>query len=815
MHTLWQDVRYGLRLLLKSPGFAITAILTLALGIGASTAIFSVVYAALLKPLPYPQPDRIVRVWQVDDKGYKSNISDPNFEDLRDGTRSFSSLAEYSSSITETVSLGRDVFRMNCTFVSKQFFDAMGIQPVIGRGFLPEETRFGGSPVVLVSNSFWKSSLGGDSDLSTKRVTFEGKSYPIAGVLPPGFHFPGNSDFWVPREQLERYPSRTALNWRVLGRLRQGVELEQARTDLSGIARNLKRQLGDDTGMSDAAILPLQEALVGDMRTSLLFLLGAAGLLLLAACANTANLLIARSASRQREFAVRAALGASKSRLTAQFLTESLLLSLGGAILGVLFSIWGIDALLSLDPGHLPSTVEVHLNLPVLAFSLFLSIATACGLGLALTMRATRNALSEDLKAGQQRQSSGKREVRVRAVLMASQVAVATVLLAGAALLSRSLVGLMQVNPGFRAENTLAIEVFPPEAKGVTEKAHRVQEIGEILQRLKGIPGVDAAGVVGDLPIASAPSNGTFLLMENQQELKGLEDFERIMKIPGRTGEAFYQVASRDYFSAMQIPLMHGRLFDERDGPDAPHAALINESLARERWPGQDPIGHHIEFGNMDGDLRLLQIVGIVGDVHGRSLDVPAEPMIYVNYAQRMRSHYSIVVHSAGFLPGVVAPARSLLREIDPSLAPNFRVFPEIISQSLGNREFQLCLIAAFAIGALGLAVLGLYGVTSYLVNERTQEIGVRIAIGAQPGDVLKLILSQSGRVVLIGIALGVIGNFAIADVLRSLLYGIKPSDPATIAAVCGLLGLLALFACWVPARRATKVDPIVALRYE
>jgi putative ABC transport system permease protein len=814
MLTLWQDVRYGLRMLAKSPGFAVAAILTLGLGIGATTSIFSVVYATLLQPLPFPEPERIVRVWELNDQGHRNNFSDPNFEDLRDASRSFQAFAQYAS-YTTTVTGARQAMRVGEAPVSKQFFGAMGIQPAIGRGFLPEETRFGGNPVVLVSYGFWRAALGGDPDLSRKHLAFDGKDYAIVGVLPQGFRFPEDTDLWVPREQLERYPSRTALNWHVIARLQPGVDLGPARADLSDLARSLKRKLGDETRMADAAAAPLQEALVGNMQSALLLLLGAAGILLLAASANTLNLLLARSASRQREFAVRVALGASRGRLVSQFFAESLVLALGGALLGILIAYWGLAALLRLAPAYLPSTVDVRVNLPVLAFSLLVSLLTACGLGLVLALRARRVNLNGHLKQGLQRGSGGAGEMRVRAVLMAAQVAVATVLLSGAGLLTRSLLGLAQTQPGFRTSNILTIEMFPAEAPDEAMKMRRRQELDRILERMREIPGVDGAGLSSALPLTDSLANGTFLLLEDPQEINAIADFERMAKAPERTGSAFYQSASSGYFSTMQIPLLSGRMFEDRDGADAPHVALISQSLARERWPGQQPIGHHIEFGNMDGDLRLLEIIGVVGDVHGRGLDIPVEPIVYVNARQRLPREFAVVVHTSASPLAVAGPARNLLNEIDPDLAPKFQMFPEIIAKSLGDREFQLSLIAAFAAGALGLAVLGLYGVTSYLVGERRKEIGIRIAVGAQRTDVLRLILVESGSVVLLGMALGVCADLAIGGVLRGLLYGIRPNDPATIAGVCGLLAVLALFACLLPARRATQVDPMVALRNE
>lgn len=814
MHTLWQDVRYALRVLGKNLGFTTVVILTLALGIGATTAIFSVTYATLLRPLPYPQPEKIVQVWEQDSEGHRQNFSDPNFEDVRDGSQSFSSLAEYASSLT-TITGGSEAVRLNVAAVSKQFFDALRVQPVLGRGFAAEETRMGGNPVALASSAYWKSALGGTQDIAGKHLTLDGKVYSIIGVMPDGFRFPSESDLWIPREQQERYPSRTALNWRVLGRLKNGVTLQQARLEVSHVAREVKQRIGDETWMSDATMLPLQEALVGDKKTSLLFLLGAAGILLLAACANTANLLLVKSASRQRELAVRVAMGASRSRLLSQFFVEAFLLSLAGAGLGVMFAFWGVNALLAVSPGQLPGVKDVSINLPILSFSLGISFLTACGLSLMVAFRAVRQNLSEDLKQGEQRQTGSVREVRVRGVLMTAQVAVATLLLAGAGLLGRSLVRLMDVQPGYRTDNILTADFFPPEAESAIQKMRRQQEMDRILQQVHAIPGVENAGFVKDMPLSSGLANGTFLLVEDASEIKGLQDFERIAKIPERVGEAFYQAASTDYFSTMRIPLLRGRLFDARDGADAPHVAVISENLANDRWPGQDPIGHHVEFGNMDGDIRLLEIVGVVGNVRNGGLADPPEPIIYVNTKQRVPLNFSLVVHTSSSSAAVMPAIRNVLRSVDANLAPRFQLFPDIVAASVGDRRFQLSLLGVFAGGALLLAVLGLYGVTSYLVAERTREIGVRMALGAQSSNVLGLVLRQGGIVVLVGIALGICGELALTGLLRGMLYGITAADPMTLVLVCASLAGLALVACLVPARRATQIDPVVALRYE
>jgi putative ABC transport system permease protein len=814
MNNLWHDVRFGVRMLAKNPGFTVVAVLTLALGIGAVTAIFSVVHAVLLRPLPYPEPSRIVRVWQVDSQGVQGNLADPNFEDLRDANRSFEAFAEYAS-WPATVTGVQQALRVSRATVSKQFFRAMGVEPAMGRSFSEQETQFGGAPAVLVSYSFWKNSLGGDPDFSNRHLNLDGTAFSVVGVMPRSFSYPDQADLWVPRERNERLPSRTALNWRVIGRLKLGVQVSQARADLGSIAGELKKKYGSDTWMTDAAVLPLQQALTGNLRPALLVLLGAAGILLLAACSNTANLLLAKSASRQKELAVRVALGATRGRLASQFLTESVLLAAAGGAVGVFLANAGLSALLRFTPGSLPWLADVNLNLPVLGFTFGVSLFTACGLTLAVALRSSRGDVVETLKQGQQRKLGGAHYTRVRALLMGSQVAVATMLLIGTALLGKSLLRLMEVHTGYRTTGILTAEVFPPEMRNDADKARRRQALDEILQRVRGIPGVRDAGMVKSLPLGGDLSNGTFLLMENPEELKSFEDFERIARIPERTGTAYYQAADEHYFRAMQIPLLRGRMFDERDGPDAPHAAVISESLARDRWPGQDPLGHHVEFGNMDGDLRLLTIVGVVGDVRGRGLGVDPEPMIYVNSRQRVPDAFCLVLQTSAEPNAIVPSVREVLRAVDPDLAPRFRVFRDVVSESLGDREFQLYLLVVFAGAALGMALMGLYGVTSYVVGERTPEIGIRMALGAETRDVMRMILGQGAAVVLLGIVAGVCGIGALTNVLRGLLYGVAPADPLIFAGVGALLMFVALSACYIPARRAMRVDPVVALRYE
>ncbi len=836
MATLIQDLRYGLRMLAKNPGFTAVAVLTLALGIGATCAIFSVVYGVLLRPLPYAQPDRLVELREVNEKGVRVNFTDPNFDDVRAQSRSLDGVAEYSAWL-ESVSGTAEPTRTITAHVSWDFFPLMHIQPVLGRGFSPEEQRFGAAPVALVSYGYWKQHLGGTRDLSAIRLTIENQSVSVIGVLPPGFRFPEDSDLWMPRELLEHLPSRSAHNWRAIARLRDTVPLGQARAELSGIARRLKQQYGEETNMVDVAATPLQAALTADVRPALLVLLGAVGFLLLVACANVANLLLAQATARERELAIRAALGAGRRRLVRQFLTEALLLSAGGGALGVLAAVWGVDALLALSPPNLPRLGEVTVNLPVLFFALGVSMAVAVGLGLFTAFRATAGELQGALVERGQGHTETLRGHRLGRVIVAAQLAITLVLLVGAGLLGRSLLRILSVDPGFRTEHVLTMDLALSWAAEQKDQLQRAQFLNELMGKLRLLPGVLVAGGAGGLPMnGGSPSNGSFLVMSPNddltrtiQELSRLQEHERIQRMikvfdrlfngfqGPNVGYADYWPADGGYFHALGIPLLRGRLFDERDTFDSPPVALISQSLARERWPHEDPLGRTIEFGNIDGDLRLLTVVGVVGDVHDASLEAAPKPTIYVNYRQRPQAtvHFTLVLRTKAEPAGIIPAARKVVRELDPNLPPSFSTFSQVVDGSLRARRFNLTLVGVFAGTALLLALAGIYGVMAYSVTRRTHEIGVRVALGAHPGDVLRLILAQGLLTAAAGVAAGIAGAIALTRAMQSLLYGVSPTDPLTFAAVALLLAAVALLASYLPARRATKVDPMVALRYE
>lgn len=815
METIVQDLRHAVRTLWRAPAFVAVAVLTLALGIGASTAVFSVVEGLLLRPLPYPEPDRIVRVFQVDDAGGRAPFSHPNLEDVRASNRTFAGLAQYVVGAAH-VTVDSELSVTGIANVSGEFFDVIGVHPSIGRGFVAEEVAGRGAPVAVVSHEYWQGALGGVSDLSSLTLRMQSGALSVVGVLPPGFAFPDAADVDVLTPySVRENPSRTAQSWRVIGRLRDGVALAQARQDLSGIARRLKAEYGDDTWMADAAVVPLHEHLVGNVRPALLVLLGASGVLLLIACANVVNLLLSRMTMRQRELAVRLALGAGTGRLVRQYLAEALVLALAGGALGVLLAAWGVDALLALEPGRLPRLDGVGVNATVLGFALGVSILTATALGLLVAWRSARADVRGTLASSQRTMAGGASSRRVRAALVVAEVAMTIVLLAGAGLLARSFGRLLAVDPGFRTEGAVVMDVMLPAARDPRIAVGNGRFLDELVARIRAVPGVEHVGVTDAPPLSGRGASGMFLILDRPDEVQSFEDWRRIMENQERTGYAEFRHASGDYFRAMGIPLVAGRLFDERDHADAPHVAVISESLARTRWPGADPIGRIIQFGNMDGDLRAMTVIGVVGDVRHASLEAEPSPTFYGNAAQRPVMGRVSVVISGPDARAAIGPARAAAQSLDPTIPVRFEPIEEFFSDSLAERRFSMLLLGIFALVALCVAAAGLYGVISYLVAQRTREVGIRIAVGARPADVMRLVVGQGAALATVGVACGILAALALTRFLAGMVYGVGTTDPLTFAGVAGVLLGVAALASWVPARRAVRVDPMVALREE
>jgi putative ABC transport system permease protein len=838
--TLFQDLRYGLRVLRRNPGFTLISVFTLALGISATTAIFSVVYGVLLRPLPYERPDQLVQVSEKNAKGNPMNLADPNFQDFRNQNHSLQGLAEFDSGL-ESVAGAGDARRLMVTSVSSDFFQLMRVSPVMGRGFAPEEQRPGAGPVALVSYNYWKQYLNSTQDLSAVRLKVGKRSVSVVGVLRPGFRFPDDSDLWMPRELYPPLPSRSAHNWQGLARLRDGVTVDQAASDLGVIAGAIKKEAGDDVDLTGVIVARLQDAMTSTVRRSLLILQAWVGLLLLVACANVMNLLLAQAASREAELAIRCALGASRNRMVRQFMAETLLLSLAGGIVGVLAAYWGVAWLLRLAPADTPGLAGVSINLPVLFFALGLSLVVAVGLGTFTALRASSSDIRAALAEGGKGSAASFSTQFIGRAIVVMQLAITMTLLIGAGLLGRSLLRVLSVDPGFRTENVVTLDMALPPAFEPQMKVRRVQFLNELFGRLRALPGVEDVGGTNALPLATgASSYGGFAIVNPQQltprtqEMinravqgniwednsiaKDLSDFfTQLFRDPSQGGSADYASVSEGYFRSMGIPLLRGRLFEDRDVMDAPHVALISESLARAKWSNQDPLGRTIEFGNIDGDPRLLTVIGVVGDVREASLEKPPRPTIYVNYRQRPQAtiRFSAVVRTAGDPTSVIVSAQKIVRELDPDVPPSTSSFTTIFAASTGARRFNLVLIGIFAATALLLALAGIYGVLAYSVERRTREMGVRLALGASTSSVLRLVLGQSMMTTIVGVVLGLAGSFIFMRSLQFMLYGVGAADPLTFAAVAFLLVAVALVASYLPARRATKVDPIVALRYE
>src|SRR6266403_5325230 len=816
LETLLQDIRYGLRVLSKNPGFTAVAVLTLALAIGAATAIFSVVYGVLLRPLPYADSNRIMAVFEVNSNGRWSRVADPNFDDFRDQNRSFQAIAKYHDNVA-SVSGASQATRTTVAVVSPGFLKVFAVQPILGRDFTPSDARKGAAPVVLVSYGYWRQYFGSSPDLSQSHLKIDGAVFSAIGVLPAGFHFPTDAALWLPADLEGENPSRTSHNYYAVGRLRDGVSVELANQDISAIARRI-HDLSSEQGdylLKDGIAVPLQDSITGNARSPLLVLLGAVGFLLLVACANVANLLRAQASVRNRELAIRTALGAARGRLIRQFLTEAFLLSLVGGGLGVLGAFWGVARLVALAPQNLPRLDSVSVSIPVLVFAFLLSTMVAASLGVFTAVRATSGDPREGLLEGGRGQAGFRGSQRVGRVIVAAQIAITLVLVVGAGLLGRSLLKVLEVNPGFRVDRIVTMDISLPWVEDPKAKASQSIFFSNLIDRLKQLPGVRNVGATSGLPMDGGLPDGMFLLVSQNEIPKTTDGLGAMFQQKERIGNADFCVASDGYFRVLGIPLIRGRIFDGRDGADSPHVAMISESLARGRWPNQDPIGHTIEFGNMDGDLRLLTIVGIVGDTHEYGLDAPPRPTVYVDLFQRPRAAITVTMLSDADTRLVSAAARGILQDVNPEIPAKFRTFSQVYSASLGSRKFNVILVGFFGITALLLATTGVFGVMAYSVSRRTREIGVRVALGAGSGDVLRMVLSQGLRTIFIGVAIGIAGSLALTRTVESLLFGVTPTDPLTFGGVTLLLVAAALLACFIPARRATKVDPMVALRYE
>lgn len=812
------DLKYAFRTLAKSPGFTLVAILTLGLGIGASTAIFSVLDAVLLRPLPYPSQERIVELRELDETGRGMSFAELNFNDLAARNRSFEAVAKYSA-FPDAVAGGSEPVRTNVCATSPEFFPVLGVTPIRGRLFTAEsiaETK----EVVVVSYGFWQRYLGGREDLDGATLRFGNHSYAVVGVLPAETEFPPGVSVWFPSDIFPPNTSRTAHNWRAAGRLKPGVTIEQARSEIAAIGRQLKAEHGALTDAASFGLTPLRERFVRDVR-GVLFVVGVAiAVLLVIACSNVANLLLVRAAARRYETAVRAALGATRWRLARQFVVETVLLTLAAGALGTVLAFWSVDLMIGGYRGNLPRIGEIGVNSTALGFTLAMSLLTGALLGIVPALSSSQRQLQIDLQSAGRGKSASRASAHFRNALVVAQVALTVVLLIGAGLLGRSFQRLMEVNPGFEAESAVAMTVSMPQPEDATAQRRLAQFYHQLFERLRALPGALAVGGTNALPLSGTGANGTFIIEDGAnpaQTIPALVDQLNALRGTNKTGDADFRVSSAGYFVAMGIPLIRGRLFQESDGPDAPHTAVISQTMARRFWANEDAIGRQIQFGNMDGDVRLLHIVGVVGDVRDDALEAEPRPIVYVNYFQRpvAASQFSIVVRARGDAAALTNAMRGEARALNPEMPTKFQTVREIVSASLDNRRFSMIMLGVFAGTALLLAMVGLYGVMAYITSQRTHEIGIRMALGAQRFDMLRLIFRQSFALVMAGVLIGVLASIGLTRLLRTMLYGVQVTDVVTYAGVVGLLVVAAALASYIPARRAMKVDPMVALRYE
>jgi putative ABC transport system permease protein len=805
MTNFIQDLRYSFRLLLKNPGFTIVAVLTLALGIGANTAIFSVVNSLLLRPLPYPDAQQLVWIWGTNPKNDipQEAASAPDFADWKSRNQSFAEMAAFSRTALILNTEGEPE-RLLGGAVTDGFFSVLRAQPKMGRVFLPEEDRPGANRVVILSERLWQRRFGADPHIIEKSITLTGNPYTVVGVMGADFLNPRPGDLqpaelWVPLRLNYATAGRRSDFLGVIARLKPGLTLVQAQTEMTTIASNLEEQYPTTNDGWSAKVLTLHERFVGDVSRTLLVLMGAVCFLLLIACANVANLLLVRASSRRKEIAIRAAMGASRMRLTRQLLTESLVLSLFGGALGLLSAVWGLNILVSFIPGNLPRLSEIALDNRAMIFTLSISLLTGIVFGLIPALQASTPSLNDCLKEGGKEAASLGGSNRIRNVFAIVEVALALVLLAGAGLMMKSFLKLQDVNPGFDPNRVVTMQVQLPSSR-YKEEVQLANYGTQLLEKIATMPGVEAAALVSDVPLSGG---GDILAFS-------IEGISRSPSDPIQDADA--HVVSPDYFKTLGIQLKGGALFSSQDLINSPGVVVISETMAKRYWGDEDPIGKRI---STDGE-KWMKIIGIVADVRHKTLNKEPYPQMYAPIAQNPRRTLTILARSSTDPASIIPALRHQVRELDANVPVfNVRTMEQILADFIAPPRFNAMLIVLFAVLALLLAAVGIYGVISYGVTQRRHEIGIRMALGARPAEILKMVVGQGLKLVLIGIGLGLVAVFLLTRLLSKLLFEVSATDPITFVLVSLILTGVALLACLVPARRAAKTDPMVALRYE
>ena len=805
IETAWRDIRFGVRALVYSPIFTVVTVLSLALGIGANTAIFSVVNGLLLRPLPYPESEQIVDVWHTPPQQSfpgldRFSVSPANYLDWKAQSNAFEQMAIYTYTGL-SLSTSNDPLPLIGAAVSSDFFSVLRTNAMQGRTFTPDEEQPGRDQVVVISHGLWQRAFGANPNIVGQTLTLNSRSFTVVGIMPAGFQLPREADLWVPLawDDKERQ-TRSIHDYIVIARLKQNVSLPQAQAEMSTISTRLEQQYPEENSGWGAVVIPLREDLVGDIRTALLVLFSAVGFVLLIACANVANLMLARGANRQKEIAVRIALGAGRARLVRQLLTESVLLAVTGGVLGLLLAVWGSRMLVRL--GSLPNSGDIGIDTWALGFTLLVSFAAGIIIGIVPALQFTKSSLSETLKQGSGRTGGSPMKQHTRKALVVSEVALSLVLLIGAGLMIRSFWKLQNVDPGFDTSNALTMSVALTPIR-YSEPHQQLAFLDRAMEQIRAVPGVVSVGTTTTIPLAGGGSTQPFSIEGRPTGTIAEQPMAQTRYI------------SPDYFKAIGIPLRQGRFFSDQDRDNSVPVIIISEAMARRFWPGENPIGKRLtpSFHSKEG---AREIVGVVGDVKARGLDSDASTMMYLPYKQAPRPFMSFVVRTSSNPESLVQPVSRAIYSIDKEQAlTDVQTMDQVLMQSLSDRRFNMTLLLTFAGVALVLAAVGVYGVMNYTVTLRRRELGIRMALGAKASDVLRLVLRQGLTLTLIGVGAGLISAYALTRLMASLLYGVTATDYLTFASVSAVLIVVGLAASFVPARRATKVDPTIALRTE